>query len=419
MLGFEIFVRIVALIFLGMNFLFYRAAIRYFEEADLKPERKRQIVRSLTVLAVVFNLVWLVILVFGLKYKLRATDGTWTAFYVYGLVLYQVTVFVTNIALLISAILKHISRLTKRFLGFAAKLVTPGETELFQKPLNPSRRGFLKKTAPLLPAAVFAAATYGMFKSEYDHIVNEVEVKIANLPDRLKGYSITQLSDFHIGPFIGEEKLKLYVQVANGLKSDMIVVTGDVVNDSADVFSYALPLLSQLKARDGIYFCMGNHDYIADRSGRRVANGMKNIGFNVLLNEGRQLTLNEEQLYLGAVEYIGSRDTKTRAAWLEEAMREKKDESIPTVLLAHHPIIFEEVKASPRDIDLTLSGHTHGGQIVLAELGDIKISPMFGHKYLKGRYQSGDSTLYVNSGLGHWLPIRINCPPEFTRFTLL
>lgn len=416
MLGFEIFVRIIAILFLALNYRAFRRTQNYLKTFQFKGARGKVIRHGSWILAIMFNIPWVVILVFGLRYRMGSAESVLIAAYTYPFYAYQFTVFV----LAILSFFKWVFRLLLLPVRWLYRRVFLQSVEAESTAaIRVARRSFLKKSGILVPSAVLAATTYGMFKSQLDYVIREIEIPIENLPERLKGYTITQLSDFHVGPFVGQNKLREMVATANEIGSDLIVITGDVVNDSTDVLSHALPELARLRARDGIFFCMGNHDYIADRSGTGVINGMKSIGAKVLVNESAIVSLNDELVCISGLNYIGSTNSPGRRYFLNQTMKDVQPDGYPGILLAHHPIIFDEVSESDFKIDLVLSGHTHGGQIVLAEIGDFVVSPMFGHKYLKGEYRSGNKTLYVNSGLGHWLPVRINCPPEFTKVTLV
>lgn len=276
-----------------------------------------------------------------------------------------------------------------------------------------TRRAFLQKGVIGLSAFSFiGSATRVISKEEYD-IIHET-VKIPNLPDEFKGFRIGMLSDVHSSVFMNKEDMAMYVRAMNDLKTDLVVVTGDFVNSQTEeVYPFA-ESFSELKAPHGVYGCLGNHDYFA-KDVDLVAKEVNDCGVKLLRNDAVQIHKGNTFFNLLGVDDIG-RNVKAND-YITRANASVQNDR-PKILLCHKPYFFENAKN--QNIDLTLSGHTHGGQIVFGTIDRMPISfAAFASKYVAGLYALDKSQLYVNRGLGSvGLPFRINCPPEVTVLTL-
>jgi predicted MPP superfamily phosphohydrolase len=235
------------------------------------------------------------------------------------------------------------------------------------------------------------------------------DVPISSLPEAFDGYRIVQLSDLHCGPFASGRRVAGWVRRANGLQPDLIAVTGDLITSGSAFVSVVAGALGGLSARDGVFAAMGNHDYFTD--GEHVARALGDAGLSVLRNQGVELQRGGARLYVAGVD-----DTWTGRDDVEKALARRPD-GVPTVLLAHDPALFPQ--AAARGVDLTLSGHTHGGQLGV---------PFFQRRWNLARvitrfttdlYREGRSLLYVNRGLGTTgVPIRMLVSPEIAVLTL-
>ena len=228
-------------------------------------------------------------------------------------------------------------------------------------------------------------------------------IAIVDLPPELEGYRIAQLSDLHCGPFTPPERVRLWVARANALGADLIAVTGDLITSGEDYVDAVAAELGALRAPDGVLACMGNHDYFTD--GDQLAAALERHGMNVLRNRGVTVTRGAARLYVAGVD-----DTWTKRHDVAAALRARPAEA-PVVLLAHDPSLF--VEAAAHGVDLTLSGHTHGGQVAVPgatrrlNLARI-ITP-----YTAGFFHEGRSTLHVTRGLGTTgPPVRLGARPE-------
>ena len=292
------------------------------------------------------------------------------------------------------------------------KILSVSSKDSFQQ-FDVSRRKFLQRGMITLSGISFAGAAYGAFaRDNYEIILQSLYIK--NLPPAFQNFSITLISDVHSSIFMPKEDMKRYVKAVNDMHSDMIVVTGDFVNSmEEEVYPFAEAFVD-LKATHGIFGCLGNHDYFANVD--VVAKEVNQCGIRLLRNERITLEKSGEKIYLLGVDDFGNKSTAEKRF---SKLVQHTETSIPKILLCHRPYFFEE--ASKNNIDVTLSGHTHGGQVVFAKIGNAMITPaMIASPYVWGLYKKNNAQMYVNRGLGTVaLPIRINCSPEITKLTLL
>jgi predicted MPP superfamily phosphohydrolase len=236
-------------------------------------------------------------------------------------------------------------------------------------------------------------------------------------PDRLDGFTVVLLSDFHYDSVFSVHPLRASISMVSQLHPDLIVLTGDFVSaplvkgDLEKAASAAEPcarLLGQMRAPHGLWAVMGNHDDHTDPS--RVTSALRAEGIQVLSNQSAAIEQDGARFWLAGVN-----DVLSETADLDKTLHNlPADEA--TVLLAHEPDYADEVARYP--VDLQLSGHSHGGQVRLPFLRPLFL-PELAVKYIWGLYRIGPLTLYTNPGLGTvGLPVRWNCPPEITVLTL-
>jgi len=259
----------------------------------------------------------------------------------------------------------------------------------------------------------FAVSAYGAFAARTRKVVEKVVVPITDLPLQLDGLTIVQLSDIHAGMFMRESQMEEYARIASSLKPDIIALTGDFVATTSDQVEPFMRAMSILEAKYGVFGCLGNHD-IFTRSEDAIARGFARAGFKLLRNKNEIIDVDGAKLNVMGVDFFFG--TPSTASTLDHVLAGLSLEGT-TVLLQHAPQLFPQ--AAKFGIDLTLSGHTHGGQIALT-MGNMIIAPArFSTMFLAGLFKIGDSHLYVNRGLGTTgPPIRINAPPEITHLTL-
>jgi predicted MPP superfamily phosphohydrolase len=298
-----------------------------------------------------------------------------------------------------------------------------------------SRRRFISSLAPVAPAALLGTAAYGVYGSIGDiDLSREVPIPIPNLPHQLNGFRITQISDLHFGPYIRARDMAPVVELVNSVRSELIVITGDFLDHSLELLGEARQTLGRLRAPYGVFGILGNHDYYSDQRNpvtgypgcERLMAGLEPAGIQFLRNERASIVVGGAELLLAGLDWLGAtrgdpniyQQRSTREA-LDGILRGSNPEAV-RVLLAHHPHSFAD--AQQLDIPLTLSGHTHGGgQVVLGQINGVPIGlSALRFRYIRGLYEEGGRHLYVNRGIGFFgIPIRINCPPEISRFRLV
>lgn len=237
------------------------------------------------------------------------------------------------------------------------------------------------------------------------HITNQ-DVRIERLPKEFQGLRIVHISDFH---GFGFKQGKLISRI-NDLQPDMVVITGDVFEDDAEVpLNYADKVFSGLRTRYGAFFVLGNNDYYL--GSKRVSKKLSNLGIKTLINENCKLTKDGQNLWI-----IGVSETEDEDPNLVKAF--KGVNFGPKLLLAHSPEIAYQ--GEKMGIDLILAGHTHGGQIMLPGIPRLITHVKKGfEKYVSGLYEIGHTQMYITRGLGMTkIPVRFLAPPEISVITL-
>ncbi|WP_314269463.1 metallophosphoesterase [Capnocytophaga sputigena] len=300
---------------------------------------------------------------------------------------------------------------------------------IFRKPTNapriPSRRKFVSTLGWGLAAIPFASILYSIFKGKYNYKVWKYTLYFDNLPKAFDGYRITQISDIHCGSFDNYEKIRYGVELINSQKSDVILFTGDLVNNLANEVHNWKSLFATLQAPNGVFSIMGNHDY-GDYSSWETPEAkqqnlehlfqlQKQMGWQLLLNEHCYLERNGEKIALIGVENWGH-GRFSKYGDLNKAMEGVNTEDFK-ILMSHDPTHWQEVVLPEnKDIQLTLSGHTHGMQCGIEIPGWLKWSPsQYIYKYWGGMYEEDGKYLNVNRGFGyHAFPGRLGVWPEIT-----
>lgn len=272
-----------------------------------------------------------------------------------------------------------------------------------------SRRQFLRNALWAVPAVTAGGGVVRAYEGSKELEVNHIDLVFRSLPEYLKGYKLAQISDVHIGPFIDLHDFDKITEAVLAEKPDRLVITGDLI----DELDWLNPLCGRLeelfpKIPDGIDYILGNHEYFKNLP--LVLEAFSKISMRMHRNSSLRLSGGSWPVYLAGVEYSFDRTGEQREVYLKEALANVPSEAF-VILLAHHPDFIENAFA--HDIPVTLSGHTHGGQIVV---GDTPLVPV-GTQYFKGMYRDSWKYGYVNNGTGHWFPVRYNCPREITIFT--
>jgi predicted MPP superfamily phosphohydrolase len=275
-----------------------------------------------------------------------------------------------------------------------------------------SRREFLLAGAVLAPPALCLGATgYGISRRD-NFRLNRVDVPLPSLPRELDGATIAHVSDIHLGKFTDERILRNVIAATNDLRADVIAFTGDLIDFDLSDLHTALDYMKKLDSPGGVYLCEGNHDLFQSRS--VFENTVKRSGVPLLLDEVSDVSIRGRQLQLLGIKWE-SGGTKGHSVFRHHLQRlnPRRDPDAFPVLLAHHPHAFD--RARDFGIPLTLSGHTHGGQLMLSN--DIGGGPML-FRYWSGLYQKDNAALFVNNGVGNWFPLRVNAPAEIALITL-
>jgi predicted MPP superfamily phosphohydrolase len=331
-------------------------------------------------------------------------------------------------------------------------------------PPDPSRRYFFQTASYFAGAVPFIGALYGFAAERLRYQIERVEVPIGNLPPALDGMRIVQLSDIHIGGYMPREQVRRAVEMANDLGAELAVVTGDFITGANDPLEECIAELARLRAPLGVWGCNGNHEIYADAEDS-AAELFRHSGMRLLRGENAQLRWRGQPLNLIGVDYQRERSPSGRRIPMLLGVERLVRRDAPNILLSHNPNSF--LRAAELGIELTLAGHTHGGQVQV-EILDRKWSPArFITDFVAGLYNrpqglalasaaadesltgggNGDgngsrndngngtgsqhdppvtnhkslapSLLYVNRGLGTiGAPVRIGVPPEITLLTL-
>jgi len=309
------------------------------------------------------------------------------------------------------------------------------------EPIDHSRRYFFQAAGVIAGAVPFVSAAYGFVAERFHFTVREVEIPIANLPPALDGLRITQLSDIHIGSYMPTAQVRRAVGMANELNGHLTVVTGDFVSSKSDPLEECITELSHLRAPLGVWGCNGNHEIYAQAE-QKSAELFQRFGMKLLRQENAELRWQESAFNLIGVDYQRQRDTEGKHPPMLAGVETLVRRDAPNILLSHNPNSFR--KAAELGIELSLAGHTHGGQ-VRVEILDHRWSPaQFLTPYVAGLYRRpllssanlGDaadssgppvaatdlhrsSAIYVNRGIGTiGAPVRLGVPPEITLITL-
>jgi predicted MPP superfamily phosphohydrolase len=284
-----------------------------------------------------------------------------------------------------------------------------------------TRRRLLATGISTAAAAALGVTGYHGFREARQLSFNQVMISVRQLPYEFEGCTIAHLSDFHYHPVFTAKAIREAIYLVNRLNPYIVVLTGDFVTvaylslrrkSKAAIRAQAEPcaeLLSQLRAKGGIFAVLGNHDQCSQPD--VVMYSLQARGIRVLRNEAVPLQKGGNRLWV-----TGVGDVLEDAADLDLALRNIPRQE-PTILLAHEPDFADEVAESP--VDVQLSGHSHGGQIRLPFIGPPYL-PELARKYPWGLRRVGELNLYTNCGLGTIeVPVRWNCPPEVTLIRLV
>lgn len=276
-----------------------------------------------------------------------------------------------------------------------------------------TRRDFLRFGSAIAPAVLTLSASAIALRQLADFRVRRFTIDVPDLPEQLQNLTIVQVSDMHVGRFTSGRVLDRIVEATNSLNADLVLLTGDLINDALADLDHGLVLARAMQSRLGIYIIEGNHDLIENPSEfeRRV----RASGIPFLLDQSTIVSVNGYPLQLLGLSWtrtLGAGRDNAIAAAVNSLLQQRQSDAFP-ILLAHHPHAFDA--AATAGVPLTLSGHTHGGQLMLNE--GVGFGPaMF--RYWSGLYRRDASQLIVSNGVGNWFPLRVNSPAEIVHLTL-
>jgi predicted MPP superfamily phosphohydrolase len=304
---------------------------------------------------------------------------------------------------------------------------------------DPSRRTFFRTASVVAGAAPFLGVMYGFAAERLRYEVRRIEIPLTNLPPELDGLQIVQISDIHLSSYMNRDSVRRAVDMANDIGADLAVVTGDLITGIHDSLFDCVDEVRQLRAPLGVYGCNGNHEIYA-RAEDMAERLYQQAGMKLLRRENAVINYKGGQLNLIGVDYQRERTPSGRRTQMLDNVEPLVRRDIPNILLSHNPNSFN--RAAELGIELSLAGHTHGGQVQV-EILDVSLSPArFITDYIAGLYHrplsmpsapkrmgetiklmpnapKGLSALYVNRGIGTvGAPVRLGVPPEISHIVL-
>lgn len=279
--------------------------------------------------------------------------------------------------------------------------------KLFPKPEphhSPERRNFLVASRALVLASPVVVSGYGVFVQRDSFRVREVKIPVRGLQKDLDGLRIVQLSDIHLSPFLSEKEFARAVDMANETRPHLAIVTGDLITTYRDPLEACIRQIARVRADAGTLGCLGNHEVYAraeDHATRMAAR----YGIRILRSQAEVLNFRGQPVNIAGVDY-----QKMYGEYLVGTGQLIRP-GMPNILLSHNPDVFP--KAAEEGFDLTISGHTHGGQITVEILNQNVSVARFYTPYVYGLYREGDASVYVTRGIGTvGVPARLGAPPE-------
>ena len=286
---------------------------------------------------------------------------------------------------------------------------------------SPGRRQFLERASTAVVAAPFVAGAYGLFYGRLNLQTTVKRIRLARLPKAFEGFRIVQLSDVHIGPFMTENEIRRYVGIANALKPDLVALTGDFVTWDPSTQQAVVNALAGLRAVYGVFGCLGNHEAWSNTEASITALFAR-ARIRILRQARAPVAVHGEQLNLIGVDYATRHHAPVPGQ--EHVVRRYLEgvESLVApdtvnILMSHNPDTFD--RAAELGIDLSLAGHTHGGQVALEFISQELAPSRLVTPYVAGWFEKPGGQLYVNRGIGTiGVPMRVGAPPEITAFEL-
>jgi len=345
------------------------------------------------------------------------------------------TAFFAYLAVLVVAVAGWLARFVRAAISSSEAGI--GESGSVSESLvSPERRSFVQGATAIAAAIPFGAGGYGFLIGRHSYHINSVSLPLSGLPQPLDGLRIVQLSDIHAGSYMSIPEVRRVVGMANELRPDLIVVTGDFITGANDPLEPCITELARLKAPLGVWGCNGNHEIYAEAEWL-TPKLFRSYGMRLLRQENVELAWNGAGFNLIGVDYQRARDFDGNLLVMLDGIEPLIRRDIPNILLSHNPQSFP--RSAELGVELMLAGHTHGGQVKV-EILDRRFTPArLITPYVAGMYQrplfaeadlddrpawiKGDvqraSVVYVNRGLGTiFAPVRLGVPPEISLLTL-
>ena len=327
----------------------------------------------------------------------------WTLMTVIGVAL-AMFAFILEIALMLSLPVSGAIHLMNRLLDVASRRLRKTREE---PAVDHKRRAVLKGVAAAVPLITVGTAVAGVARAYGAANIPVRKLPIAGLADDLVGLKVLHLSDLHLRHFVTLDDLESVLMEAAPHRPDLVLVTGDIADD-LEQLPQALAMIDQMRTPLGAFASLGNHEYF--RGVQRVRRLFDRSPIPLLVNQGQRVAVGDSSLFVGGIDdprTMGVDHSSFYRAAVDRTLHEMASDDL-VLLMSHRPEAFDH--AADRNVAVTLAGHTHGGQIGL--LGRSLLQQFRPNGYHWGHYHRGDHQLHVTSGVGHWFPFRLGCPPE-------
>jgi len=407
LLLFALFSTVIAVLFGSMQYRLYRVFLRWTANAYAEPEQESRHRQAR----------WIILIVNILFFAQMVVRGTsvYDQTVVQVFLIYPMGWFFAMVVLaflLVTAF--DVVRLV-RWSGNRLILLISSREIVSASPAkpvpDPGRRKFLRLGGLSAASVIGAVPIIASARTARDYQINRLSLTYDNLPSGLDGFTIAQVSDIHSGIYMTEGDMREIFEIVNSLEANAITITGDFVDSSDSQIEPLFKAVQMLKAEYGIFGCLGNHDHFA--TARKVSSAVEQRGIIMLNNSNARLAVNGERISIVGIDDAG-RGQANFADW-NKALDDVDPDSFK-IALTHRPDEWDQTRLA--GIDLTLAGHTHGGQVGF-RLGPLNLNPVYLiHKYAMGLYSQDHAHLYVNVGVGMvGVPIRM-VKPEVTLLTL-
>lgn len=306
------------------------------------------------------------------------------------------------VGLVLALILSGIIHLDVDIYASLVRVISGGE-----KALSTSRRNFIKNSAAILPGLALTSQITGIADSYTAIKIPVIKLPVANLPEKLQGLKIAHLSDSHLGIYKHLDDLESVIERIKPHDPDLVLYTGDI-SDDLDILGETNSIVSALNPPFGIFASVGNHEYY--RGINRVLRIFERSPYPLLLEEGVKISIKDVPVFIGGANdpvHLRNVSREFLRKTTEKTMRNAPSDSFK-IMMSHRPRGLDA--AALFNINLVLAGHTHGGQVGIANRSLFE--GLLPYMYLWGTYRKKNTTLYTSGGMGHWLPFRLGCPAE-------